>query len=88
MSLPARLVGTFPVDDTRRRLATGPLRDHLMAHAVACYLDLMAATDPAERWELLPTGGFPLGPVDGELRAGILGSSPRCRCWSPRWATR
>lgn len=72
LSLPARLVGTFPVDDTRRRLATGPLRDYLLARAVACYLDLMAATDPGERWELLPTGGFPLGPVDGELRAGIL----------------
>ena len=72
VSLPARLVGTFPVDDTRRRLATGPLRDYLIARAVACYLDLMAATDPGERWQLLPTGGFPLGPVDGELRSGIL----------------
>jgi len=72
VSLPARLVGTFPVDDTRRRLATGPLRDYLLARAVACYLDLMAATDPGERWQLLPTGGFPLGPVDGELRSGIL----------------
>jgi hypothetical protein len=72
LSLPARLVGTFPVDDTRRRLATGPLRDYLLTRAVACYLDLMAATDPGERWELLPTGGFPLGPVDGELRTGIL----------------
>ncbi len=72
LSLPARLVGTFPVDDTRRRLATGPLCDYLLSQAVACYLDLMAATEPGERWELLPTGGFPLGQVDGELRAGIL----------------
>jgi len=72
VSLPARLVGTFPVDDTRRRLATGPLQDHLIRQAVDCYLDLVAATDPGDRWELLPTAGFPLGSVDGELRAGIL----------------
>ncbi len=72
ISLPARLVGTFPVDDTRRRLAPGPLADHLLDRAAACYLDLMAATPPADRWRLLPTAGFPRGPIDATLRAGVL----------------
>lgn len=72
LTLPARLVGTFPVDDTRRRLAAGPLRDYLLDRAADAYLDLIAATGPAERWELLPTGGFPAGPVDGTLRSAVL----------------
>jgi hypothetical protein len=33
LTLPARLVGTFPVDDTRRRLAPGPLCDYLLERA-------------------------------------------------------
>ena len=69
---PARLVGTFPVDDTRRRLAAGPLCDYLLERAADAYLDLVAATTPADRWELLPTGGFPAGPVDGALRSAVL----------------
>ncbi len=72
ISLPARLVGTFPVDDTRRRLAPGSLADHLLVEAAGCYLDLMAATPPAERWRLLPTAGFPRGGIDATLRASIL----------------
>ena len=35
LSLPARLVGTFPVDDTRRRLAPGPA-DRVSARAGGC----------------------------------------------------
>jgi len=72
LTLPARLVGTFPVDDTRRRLAAGPMLDYLLDNAADCYLDLVAGTDPADRWELLPAGGFPAGPVDGALREVIL----------------
>ena len=71
-TLPARLVGTFPVDDTRRRLSSGPLTDHLLRRAVGCYLDLVAATPPDERWALIPAGGFPAGDVDATLRAGVL----------------
>ena len=72
LTLPARLVGTFPVDDTRRRLATGPLRDYLLEQAADTYLDLMAATEPADRWSLLPAGGFPAGPIDSALRDAVL----------------
>jgi hypothetical protein len=72
LTLPARLIGTFPVDDTRRRLAPGPLCDHLLQRAADCYLELIAATEPGERWTLFPVGGFPAGPVDGNLREAIL----------------
>lgn len=83
LSLPAALVGTFPVDDTRRRVAVGPLTDHLLTAAVDGYLELLAGTDPAERWRLLPTAGFPVGPVDGRLRQGILAAAAA----APLWAT-
>ena len=72
LTLPARLVGTFPVDDTRRRLAPGPLCEFLLERAAETYLDLILAVDPVRRWELLPAGGFPAGPVDGALRAAIV----------------
>ena len=71
LTLPARLIGTFPVDDTRRRLAPGPLCDYLLERAAETYLDLIAALDPQERWTVFPVGGFPAGPVDGVLREAI-----------------
>lgn len=70
-TLPARLVGTFPVDDTRRRLAPGPLVDWLLDAAAEGYLDLFPVTEPGQRWRLLPSAGFPAGPVDAALRAAI-----------------
>ncbi|WP_420123598.1 sacsin N-terminal ATP-binding-like domain-containing protein, partial [Nakamurella sp.] len=70
-TLPARLVGTLPVDDTRRRLAAGPLTDWLLDAAADLYLDLLAATEPGERWRLLPVAGFPAGPIDATLRAAV-----------------
>lgn len=72
LSLPARLIGTLPVDDTRRRLAPGALTDHLLGQAAEGYLDLMAIVAPAQRLSLVPTGGFPLGPIDATLRSGIV----------------
>lgn len=71
-TLPARLVGTLPVDDTRRRLAAGPVVDWLLDAAADVYLDLLTGTEPDERWRLLPVAGFPAGPVDAALRAAVL----------------
>ncbi|MGS0685313.1 sacsin N-terminal ATP-binding-like domain-containing protein [Nakamurella sp. GG22] len=71
LTLPARLIGTFPVDDTRRRLAAGPLREHLLDEAADLYLELVAGADPPDRWKLLPGTGFPAGPVDAALREAI-----------------
>src|SRR6478609_6234789 len=70
-TLPARLVGTLPVDDTRRRLAPGPLADWLLDAAADGYLDLFGDTEPEERWRLLPAAGFLAGPVDATLRTAI-----------------
>ncbi|MET3804284.1 hypothetical protein ABIB25_001279 [Nakamurella sp. UYEF19] len=72
LSLPARLVGTFPVDDTRRRLAPGALTDYLLDQAAAEYSELFTAVAVADRFALVPAAGFPLGPVDGALRQGIV----------------
>jgi hypothetical protein len=89
-TLPARLVGTMPVDDTRRRLAAGPLLDHLLAEAADAYLELVLAADPDERWRLLPTSGFPAGPVDGQLRGEIvrrIESTPLLHTAAGDWVT-
>ena len=72
LTLPARLIGTFPVDDTRRRLASGPLRDYLLEQAAGAYLDLIATTEAADRWALVPVAGFPAGQIDAALRAAVL----------------
>lgn len=71
LGLPARLIGTFPVDDTRRHLATGPLADALLAEAVDGYLDLMAATEPADRLGLLPVADLGRSDLDHRLRRAI-----------------
>jgi hypothetical protein len=74
LTLPAVLVGTFPVDDTRRHLARGPLVDHLIARAVEAYADLVLACPAADRPALIPAAGFPAGPLDARLRDGVLGA--------------
>ena len=71
LDLPARLIGTFPVDDTRRHLAAGPLVDLLLDEAVLGYLDLMADTAPEDRLRLLPPRDFGRSEWDNRLRQGI-----------------
>ncbi len=71
LTLPARLIGTFPVDDTRRRLAAGPLRDYLLDGRPTCTWSLIAGTVPVDRWKLLPGSGFPAGPMDAALREAV-----------------
>ncbi len=72
LSLPARLVGTFPVDDTRRRLAAGPLTEYLLGQAADGYADLFTSVPSGDRLALVPAAGFPLGPVDAVLREGVV----------------
>ncbi len=71
LGLPARLIGTFPVDDSRRHLAAGSLLDGLLDEAVGAYLDLMASTTPVDRLSLLPAPDLPGGPLDQRLRRRI-----------------
>ncbi len=77
LSLRARLIGTFPVDDTRRRLAVGPLTDYLLAQAAIHYVDLFSLVPLEHRFSLVPSAGFPLGPIDAVLRAGIVAKLSR-----------
>ena len=66
------LVGSFPVDDTRRGIVRGPLTDELIDVAAAAYLDLVAALDAGDRLALVPPAGFPHGDLDARLRTSIL----------------
>ncbi len=77
ITLPARLLGTFPVDDTRRRLAPGPLLNELLGQAVQVYLELVRGCAPGDRIFLVPRAGFPAGQVDAELRDAVLRTMSR-----------
>ena len=72
LTLPALLVAPLPLDPTRRHVASGPLRDFLLAHAAASYADLIRElpADPAVL-SLVPVG-VAAGAIDGDLRAQIL----------------
>lgn len=72
LNFPARLVGTFGVDDTRRHLVGDAIDDFLLEQAVSCYLDLVMAMDAQKRWSLVPPAGFPAGGIDARLRAAVL----------------
>jgi hypothetical protein len=71
LTLPARLVGSLPVDESRSRIAEGRLTDHLVRAAAQVYRDLMLALPGEQRLVLLPAGGFPAGPLDGALREAV-----------------
>ncbi|AZI57266.1 hypothetical protein EH165_02915 [Nakamurella antarctica] len=71
LALPARLMGSFPVDDTRRHLAAGDLADFLLAEAAEGYLQLMRSAEPEDRLDLLPAGGFGISQIDTGLRLAI-----------------
>ena len=71
LDLPARLIGTFPVDDTRRHLAPGRAGRLLLDEAVPAYLELLLSASDEHRWDLLPDRGFGRSTVDNQLRLGI-----------------
>jgi hypothetical protein len=72
LSFPARLVGTFGVDDTRRHLIGDSVDDFLLERAVTGYLDLVMAVGADRRWLLVPPSGFPAGGIDARLRAAVV----------------
>jgi hypothetical protein len=71
LTLPARLVGSLPVDESRSRIAEGPLADHLVGAAARVYRELVLALPGDQRAALLPAGGFPAGPLDGALHEAV-----------------
>jgi len=68
LALPARLIATLPLEPDRRRVRKGPATERVLAAAVDTYLDLVRATDPADRYALVPEPGFPRSELDGRLR--------------------
>jgi hypothetical protein len=68
LELPALLLGSFPLDPTRRHVAPGPLTDLLVGQAASAYVDLLRNQD--DPLELLP-GPMPVGRLDGALREAI-----------------
>ncbi|GGL88728.1 sacsin N-terminal ATP-binding-like domain-containing protein [Nakamurella endophytica] len=72
LTFPARLYGSFPVDESRRHLAPGAVLDVLVERAADAYVDLVLAEPAARRPGLVPASGFPRGPVDAGLRSAVL----------------
>ncbi|MFN8077715.1 MAG: hypothetical protein U0Q15_20170 [Kineosporiaceae bacterium] len=70
---PALLLGTFPLESTRRHVVPGPLTQELVGHAARLYADLL--TELAEAGEdvlgLVPAG-LAAGALDGALREAVL----------------
>ena len=81
-SVPALLIGTFPLDPSRRHLAPSTVTDLLVLRAGQVWAQLLldcrqeraagrAAPDPLD---LVPRG-WPAGGVDGALREAVLAST-------------
>jgi hypothetical protein len=73
LSLPALLLATFPLDPSRRHVASGPLTDRLVEEAAKTYAELLRnrAEDGANVLPLVPTG-LAAGALDRVLRDAIL----------------
>ncbi|MDQ8704662.1 molecular chaperone Hsp90 [Streptomyces sp. LHD-70] len=84
LGVPALLIGSFPLDTTRRHAAPGPLTDFLVARAAEAYAQLLA------EWRPLTTGIIDLVPgalgaaaLDGALRTAVLELLPRTAFLAP-----
>lgn len=82
LTLPARLIGTVPVDSSRRHVHPGPAADLLLHTAAQAYPELAAALAPDQRTVLVPAPGFPAGEIDAALRDGVLAALRHAR-WLP-----
>lgn len=81
---PALLLGTFPLDPGRRRIAPGPVTEALVVEAGRLWPELLLAArraaergqDAPDALDLVPTG-FPAGPLDAALREVVLDATRR-----------
>ncbi|HSR26250.1 MAG TPA: molecular chaperone Hsp90, partial [Candidatus Eisenbacteria bacterium] len=69
LDLPALLIGSFPLDPSRRHVAPGALTDFLVGQAARAYAELVAASD--DPLALVP-GVVPAGALDAALRTAIV----------------
>ncbi|MCS0600411.1 molecular chaperone Hsp90 [Streptomyces sp. LP11] len=78
LGVPALLIGSFPLDTTRRHTAPGPLTDFLVRRAAEAYTELLAGWRPVTDGiiDLVP-GPLGKGELDGALRQAVLERLPR-----------
>jgi len=89
LTMPALLVGTFPVDPSRRRLAQGARSDALVEAATDSFVDVVAwhvREHGVAAAVLIPEADL-VGPLDGRVRAGVRDRLGRTR-WLPRASDR
>ncbi len=79
LSLPARLIATFPVEPSRRRVRPGSATDHVIAAAARLYPQLARHLDLPARLAIVPLPRFPLSEVDDHLRQQIIAELRRER---------
>ncbi|HEX8759123.1 MAG TPA: ATP-binding protein [Pseudonocardiaceae bacterium] len=82
LTLPARLIGTVPVDSSRRHVHPGPAADLLLHTAAQAYPELASALAPLQRTALVPVPGFPAGEIDAALRDAVVEALRHAR-WLP-----
>ncbi len=77
LGLPGVLIGSFPLEVTRRRVAPGPLTDFLLDQAAAAYAEMIAAW-PSRTPALLRLVPGPIGEgaIDAALRRRIAARLP------------
>jgi hypothetical protein len=71
LALPARLLATFPMQPSRRRIRPGAATDEVVRAAATAYLDLVMVVAPDHRALLAPTPGFPLGDLDAAVGEAV-----------------
>jgi hypothetical protein len=83
LSVPARLIASFPLDPARRHVPPGPLTSMLTDEAAKAYAQLVAGlpADPA-LLALVPSGGLAAAHLDANLSAAIL-AELRTTPWLP-----
>ncbi|MET7905629.1 molecular chaperone Hsp90 [Streptomyces sp. NPDC005355] len=78
LGVPALLIGSFPLEPTRRHTAPGPLTDFLVERAAEAYAALLREWHPVGVGTIgLVPGPLGKGELDGELRHQVLERLPR-----------
>jgi hypothetical protein len=72
LSLPALLIAPLPLDPTRRHVAAGALRDHLVSRAAAAFVELLRELPCVPEILTMVPVGMAAGLLDSELRAAVV----------------
>jgi len=85
LSLPARLIATFPVEPSRRRVRPGPATEHVIAAAAKLYPQLVRHLSQPESLAVVPLPRFPLSEVDDHLRQQVIAALRAERWLKPQF---